>query len=151
MKLEKEIIQSAKFISEYHKLAVNIMFTSGWLMRRHAEQLKPYGITPHQFNILRILRGQHPTPVTINTLIERMIDKSSNASRLVDRLSEKGLVKRMVSDRDKRSVPVSITKQGLEVLKEIDQHLEILEQGFRVITEKEAKEMNRLLDRLRDQ
>lgn len=57
----------------------------------------------------------------------------------------------MVSDRDKRSVPVSITKQGLEVLKEIDQHLEILEQGFRVITEKEAKEMNRLLDRLRDQ
>lgn len=149
MQIEKEIRQTAPFISEFHKMAVNILFTASWLDRRHTENLKPFGLTPQQFNILRILRGSHPDPVTINTLIERMIDKSSNASRLVDRLEKKGFVSRCVNKSDKRSVNVMITNEGLGVLKKIDESPRVLEQWLHTITEEEAKTLNRLLDKLR--
>jgi DNA-binding MarR family transcriptional regulator len=128
MEIEKEIKQNIKFSSEYHKLSVNILYTASWIGVLHTGKLKPFGLTPQQFNLLRILRGQHPKPATINMLIERMIDKSSNASRLVDRLEEKGFVKRCTSDSDKRSVNVQITEKGLETLKKTDDQSIILEE-----------------------
>jgi DNA-binding MarR family transcriptional regulator len=149
MNLEKEIHQTAPFISEFHKMAVNILFTASWLDRRHTQNLKPFGITPQQFNILRILRGQHPKPAGINMLIERMIDKSSNASRLVDRLAAKGLVHKQVNHTDKRAVDVIITAAGLDVLGKIDADRMILEKWLHNITEEEAGELNRILDKLR--
>ena len=83
MKLEKEITQK-KFDNEYHKAAVNILFTYSWLNLKNSKFFREFGISPQQFNILRILRGQYPGPATVNLLIERMLDKMSNASRLVD-------------------------------------------------------------------
>src|SRR5688572_20535772 len=102
MKLEEEIRQG-KFKSEHHKAVLNIIYTAGWLNGIHTRILKKYGISPQQFNILRILRGQHPKPATINLLIERMLDKMSNASRLVDKLKVKGLVERRQCDQDRRA------------------------------------------------
>ncbi len=88
MKIEDEIKQD-KFKSEYQKLAINLIFTGNWINSKNAELLKPYKLTSQQYNLLRILRGQYPKPVTVNLLIERMLDKMSNASRIVDRLVKK--------------------------------------------------------------
>jgi len=149
MEIEKEIKQNIKFSSEYHKLTVNILYTASWLGVEHATKLKPFGLTTQQFNILRILRGQLPNPATINMLIERMIDKSSNASRLVDRLQEKGFVKRCTSESDKRSVNVQITEKGLITLKQIDELALSFDESLKTLSKEEAQELNRLLDKLR--
>ena len=87
MRLEDEIVQS-KFESEEQKAVINIIYTSDWLNAIHSGLMKPYGLTQPQFNILRILRGQHPNPATIRLLTERMLDKMSNASRLVEKLRQ---------------------------------------------------------------
>lgn len=149
MEIEKEIKQMVKFSSEYHKMAVNLLYTASWIDIQHTRLLKPFGLTPQQFNLLRILRGQHPKPATINMLIDRMIDKSSNASRLVDRLLAKKFVSRCTSENDKRSVNVTITAEGLEVLKQIDMQYHIMEAPMKNLTEKEAVLLNQLLDKLR--
>lgn len=149
MKIEDEIKQSVKFASEYQKIAVNILYTASWINAHHSHILKGYGVTPQQFNLLRILRGQHPRPATVNLLIERMLDKSSNASRLVDRLSQKGLVERCANEADKRSVNVIITEKGLGLLSKIDTESDLLEKNLHTLTSAEAQELNRLLDKLR--
>src|SRR5476649_2356292 len=103
MGIEQEI-QSSKFEDNYHKVVINISYTSGWLnnfLRHHFEK---HNLTQQQFNILRILRGQYPKPATVNLLKERMIDKMSDASRIVDRLVHKGLVSRCTNNKDRRSV-----------------------------------------------
>ena len=149
MDLEKEIRQNIKFQSEYQKLSVNILYSASWLDILISRKLKPFGLTIQQFNVLRILRGQLPEPATINTLIERMIDKSSNASRLVDRLQQKELVERINSTVDKRSVHVKITLKGLDLLSTIDQYTASFEEVLRHLPENEARELNRLLDKMR--
>src|SRR3989339_1932793 len=110
MKLEEEIKQS-KFRNEYHKLAVNIMYSYGWLMNLQAKLFIKYDITGNQFNILRILRGQYPNPATVNLLKERMLDKMSDASRLVERLRIKGFIKRDLKPNDRRCVDVIISEK----------------------------------------
>jgi DNA-binding MarR family transcriptional regulator len=149
MKIGNEIKQT-KFKSEYQKMLINILFTSGWLTSKHASQLKPYGISSQQYNILRILRGQHPKPATVNLLIDRMLDKNSNASRLVEKLRLKKLVERAICPDDRRAVNVAITKKGLDLLIELDE----LEEGFidkelKKLSESEAEQINLLLDKLR--
>jgi len=144
-----EEIQQKKFISEYHKMVLNIVYTGNWITSVNSEFLRKHNISPPQFNILRILRGQYPSPATVNLLIERMLDKMSNASRLVDKLKEKGLVERTVNENDRRACDVIISKKGLELLKKIDREQEEWEEAFSGITKAEAKELNRLLDKLR--
>ncbi len=149
MKLEEEIVQ-AKFKNEFNKAVVNILYTSNWLHSMHAKTLKPFGLTNQQFNILRILRGQHPNPATVRLLTERMLDKMSNASRLVEKLRVKGLVGRDTCTQDRRQVNVCITKEGLELLAKIDVRLEELEhERLRLISEEEASELSRILDKMR--
>ncbi len=109
MDIEKEIGQSVSFKSDLQRAAVNILYTASWLNMKNTETLKPFALTPQQFNVLRILRGQHPKPSTVNLLMQRMLDKSSNASRLVDRLLEKGFVTRETNRQDKRAVDVYIS------------------------------------------
>jgi len=150
MEIEKEIKQTLKFQSAHHKLAVNILYTASWINQRHTQKLKKFKLTPQQFNILRILRGQHPSPATVNLLIDRMIDKSSNASRLVDRLLEKEFVSRCMNENDKRSVNVLITQKGLDTLKQIDEEKHLLEEVTASLSKTETEELNRLLDKLRD-
>lgn len=148
MRLEDEIKQS-KFKDEYHKLAVNLIYTSNWVKMENATFLKKYGLTSQQFNILRILRGQHPNPATVNLLIERMLDKMSNASRLVEKLRLKKLVIRQESKTDRRQADVAITEKGLALLAEIDQTMEAESLKFKGITAAEAKQVNDILDKMR--
>lgn len=149
MKLEEEIKQP-KFRNEYHKLAVNVLYTNGWLINLYSMLFSKYGITSNQYNILRILRGQYPNPATVNLLKERMIDKMSDASRLVERLRTKGFVKRDLSSKDRRCVDIIITDKGLHLLKEIDKLNDKHDSFLKNLSEGEAKKLNDLLDKLRD-
>lgn len=148
MKLEEEIKQS-RFRNEFHKLAVNILYTNSWLLNLQTELFDKFEITGSQFNILRILRGQHPHPATVNLLKERMIDKMSDASRLVERLRLKGLVERKLSPQDRRKVDVLITEKGLELLAEIDKLNDEYDRLFKNLSSKEVKTLNELLDKVR--
>jgi len=148
MKLEEEIKQS-KFRNEYHKLAVNIFYTYSWLLNLQTQLFKKFKITSNQYNILRILRGQHPNPATINLLKDRMIDKMSDVSRLVERLRKKGLVKRELCKNDRRRVDVVITDKGLKLLSDIDKLNDEYDSFFRNLSVTESKTLNDLLDKLR--
>ena len=149
MKIEEEIDQRS-FPSEYIKAHINLMYTAGWAQRQIVKELKPYGISIQQFNILRILRGRAPRPASIRELTERMLDKSSNASRLVDKLCRKGLTEKQACPKDCRKLEVKITGKGLGLLVEASGKIEgatkILYQN---ISEKDARELNRILDCLR--
>ena len=148
MKIEEEIHQ-LRFRNEFHKLAVNIIFTHGWLMNKQAGLFGKYEITGNQFNILRILRGQYPSPSSINLLKERMLDKMSDVSRLVERLRLKGLIKREYSRGDRRMVDVSITDKGMKLLEEMDKLNQAYDNFFENLNDKEAVKLNSLLDKLR--
>ena len=148
MSIETDIKQS-KFRNAYHKMALNLIYTTSWLANSQACLLKPYDLTTQQYNVLRILRGQHPNPVRVNDIIERMLDKMSNASRLVDKLLLKGLVKRTECPHDRRAVDVVITDSGLAILAELDNMQGEWEQKLQNLTEDEAYSLSSLLDKLR--
>ena len=148
MKLEDEIKQK-KFNSEFQKLAVNIIYTHSWLTYSQSKIFEQHGITLTQFNILRILRGQHPNPASVNLLKERMLDKRSDASRMVERLRVKGLVKRKICPNDRRKAEVLITDVGLKLLVKLDKHEVELDKVFKHLSKQEAKILNDLLDKLR--
>lgn len=144
-----EDIKQSKFKSAFSKAIVNILYTQSWLQQKHNEVFKQYEITNPQYNILRILRGQFPNPSTVNLLIERMIDKSSNASRIVDRLEQKGLVDRKQCKNDRRAVDVYISEGGLALLDKLDQELDVLESSLNRLSSTELDQLNELLDKLR--
>jgi DNA-binding MarR family transcriptional regulator len=148
MSLESDIKQE-KFESEYHKAAVNVLFSAGWLHNVNATRLKQYGITPEQFNVLRILRGAHPKAMMLAEITCRMIDKSSNATRLVEKLRMKGLVKREICENNRRQVDIMITEKGLALLSKIDKSSEEWVSILKNISKTEAQELNRILDKLR--
>lgn len=149
MNIENEIVQK-QFKSEYHKLIVNMIYTSNALMAKQAQVLKDNDITTQQYNLLRILRGQYPNSATINLLKERMLDKMSDASRLVEKLRLKGLAKRVQSRKDRREANVSITEKGLELLNNLDPLMNKFEDELsQNLNLEEAKQLNFLLDKLR--
>ena len=126
------------------------MFTHSWLCAHQTELLKPFGLTLQQYNVLRILRGQHPDSVTVNAIIERMLDRMSNASRLVDKLLAKGLATRMTCPNDRRAVDVRITQKGLDVLEQIDHLQGVWENNLDTLSPEEAAQLSDLLDKLRN-
>ncbi|WP_428658729.1 MarR family winged helix-turn-helix transcriptional regulator [Runella sp.] len=148
MSIETDIKQS-KFRNAYHKMALNLIYTTSWLSNSQACLLRPFDLTTQQYNVLRILRGQYPDPVRVNDIIERMLDKMSNASRLVDKLLAKELVKRTECPHDRRAVDVVITEAGLQVLAEIDTIQGEWEQKLQNVTEEEATLLSDILDKLR--
>lgn len=123
MEIEKEI-QQKSFLNEYIKLDVNIMFTASFLGNLKSDILKPYNISWQQFNILRILKGQHPEPANITFLTDRMVDRTSNASRLVEKLYKKELVDRCTNSEDRRRADVFITEKGIHLLDACSNELE---------------------------
>ncbi len=147
--IEVEIKQNKKFESEHQKAAVNIMFTSSWLYNINATRLKKHAVTPEQFNVLRILRGSYPKPLMLGNVTCRMVDKSSNATRLVEKLRQKGYVKRELCETNRRQVDILITDKGLALLTKIDNEAEEWLDTMKGITKAEALELNRLLDKLR--
>lgn len=148
MKIEEEIKQT-EFRNEYQKLAINLLYTGNWINSKNLEFLKPHKLTLQQFNILRILRGQHPNPATVNLLIERMLDKMSNASRIVDRLVAKKLVLRNSCPEDRRKVDILITDKGLKLLEKIEKDEYKWDEKFKNLNLNEAIELNNYLDKLR--
>lgn len=148
MRIEEEIKQK-KFRSEHHRMIVNLLYTSNWAEAHQNKLLKPFGLSLQQFNILRILRGQYPNPATLGLIQERMLDKNSNASRLVDKLKLKNLVEREECKTDRRQVAIVITEKGMEQLKELDPVIDGSEKRFHTITEEEALELSRILDKMR--
>lgn len=149
MKLEEEIHQK-NFRNEYQKLAVNLFFTHGWLANNFSNILKQFDLTINQFNVLRILRGQYPNSASVNLLKKRMLDKMSDASRLVERLRAKGYVERSICPHDRRKVDVVITKAGLEVLDKCDKLELEFDKQLHNLNSTEAKTLNDLLDKLRN-
>lgn len=150
MKLEDEIKQK-KFKSEYQKLLLNVIFTGNWLNSQLIKAFKPFGVSPQQYNVLRILKGQHPKVITVNQIAERMLDKNSNASRLVDKLVVKALVKREICEKDRRQMDVAITDKGLKLLTEMENNIEHIDQVIsKSVTKKEAEQLNAILDKIRE-
>jgi len=145
----EDAVRQKKFRSEYQKLIVNLIFTGSWINEKELILFKQYGITGPQYNVLRILKGQYPQPATVNLIIERMLDRMSNASRIVDRLERKELVMRKQCKNDRRAVDVIITERGLEVLDKIDAKIDRWESSYTNLSLQEARQMNSLLDKLR--
>ncbi len=148
MGIEKELNQTKPFRSEFQKATINLIYTHNWLSVQMKSFFKPHGITMQQYNVLRILKGANK-PLSTSCIRERMIEKMADTSRLVERLSTKGWVKREESAEDKRMVDVTITPEGMEYilqLEGIDQHVENI---YSNLTSDEATKLNRILDKLR--
>lgn len=148
MKLEKEINQK-KFRSPAHKLSVNLIYTFNWINEYQVNLLKPFDLTLQQYNVLRILRGQHPQPASVKLIRERMLDKMSDASRIVEKLRVKDLVFRNTNTNDRRACEVIITQKGLHLLEQIDQQENNFNKIFDTLSEAEIQQVNELLDKLR--
>src|SRR6187401_2226669 len=141
MSLEQDIKQE-KFHNEFEKVAVNVLFTASWLYNTNSSRLKPHAISPEQYNVLRILRGSHPKALMLADVTCRMIDKSSNATRLVEKLRIKGLVKREICEGNRRQVDIFITSKGLETLSRIDKDSDAWISTLKNITKSEAQDLN---------
>lgn len=148
MEIEKEIY-SNKFENNHQKVVVNLIYTYGWITNLLRLQLNKYEITLQQYNILRILRGQYPKPATVNILKERMLDKMSDASRIVERLVQKELAKRCVNNKDRRAVDILISAKGLEILKKLDEEMSVKDLLAENLNDEEAITLSVLLDKMR--
>ena len=146
--IEEEIKQSKPFASQQHKAIVNLLFSYGWVTEQLREMIHPFGMTIQQYNVLRILRGAG-APISTSDIRDRMLDRMSDTSRLVDRLEKKGWVSRHVCPHDKRLVDIVLTDKGGKKLLEIDE----LEKGLpsigQSLSNKQAEALSDLLDQLR--
>jgi len=143
-----EIIQ-AKFTSVQQKAVVNVRYTSNFIGQYHNNYMAQFDLSMPQFNILRILRGAKQNPISVNAVKERMVERSPNTTRLMDKLIEKGLMERVRCDSDRRVVYVSITDAGLEILAKIDIDMEDASIFARNLTDDEAEQLSQLLDKMR--
>ncbi len=148
MKIEEEIKQS-KFKNPFQKVAINLQFTANWLAATGNNFFKDFGITMQQFNILRILRGQNPNSISAAVIKQRMLDRNSDVSRLLDRLIDKKMVIKTQCESDKRATDVMITESGLKLLSKIDLRLEEIDAKLLKLTAKEANQLSDLLDKCR--
>jgi DNA-binding MarR family transcriptional regulator len=149
MSLESDINQ-ASFRNQQQKSMVNIIFTYHWVVERIKQFLSEEDITLQQYNILRILRGSYPKPLSTLQIRERMLDKMSDTSRIVDRLRLKGLVQKTIARSDKRLVDVVISDKGKKLLEKLDAGNVELDAIIHSLTEEEMMTLNRLLDKIRE-
>jgi MarR family transcriptional regulator, 2-MHQ and catechol-resistance regulon repressor len=148
MGIEKEI-QQETFASSYQKAMINVLFTYGWVIEKIKNYLSKEDITHQQYNILRILRGSYPKPLSTLQIRERMLDKMSDTSRIVDRLVIKSLVKKTTCPQDKRLVDVVITEKGQKLLKKLDAESDLIAGIMGNLSQNDAEMLSSLLDRLR--
>ena len=145
-RIEDEIRQS-KFSSLQQKAVVNLIFTANWLQNEQKDFFKAFGITGQQFNILRILKGQHPKSISATEIKSRMLDRNSDVSRLLDRLAAKNLITRSVCPNDKRASDVTITEDGLTLLAKLNKVAK--QDQILALTDEEAAQLSDLLDKAR--
>ncbi len=149
MKLEDEL--KGKFKHIHDKARMNIIYTGAWMIDIFNSELKPFGLSEPQYNVLRVLRPQNGNPVTLNYLHERMVHKSCNTTRLVQKLVEKELVNRDLNPNNRREIEISITKKGLKLLDELYLIMKSKRDNFKdKVTEEEAKFLANILDRIRE-
>ena len=148
MGIEKDI-QQTNFRNEFQKMSINIIYTANWLNEKMGQILSTEDITQQQYNILRILRGSD-APLSTLKIRERMLDKMSDTSRIVDRLIVKGLVEKTACIKDKRLVDITVTKKGLQLLEKFDVLNEQIDSILNGVSEKEAHTINQILDKLRE-
>lgn len=146
----EEDIQQSHFRNVHQKAAINLIFTVGWMRERMREVFESEDITAQQFNILRILRGSYPNPLSTLQIRERMLEKMSDTSRIVDRLISKALVKKIVCKQDRRLVDVVITDKGKKLLERLDVREKEIDNLLGNLTEKEATTLSTLLDKARN-
>ncbi len=149
MGIEKDI-QQAKFRNPHQKAAINLIYTLSWMRDKTKCIFETEDITAQQFNILRILRGSFPTPLSTMQIRERMLEKMSDTSRIVDRLIAKGLVKKLTCKDDRRLVDVIITDKGKKLLERLDARQDEIDGVLKNLSEKDANILSELLDKIRD-
>jgi DNA-binding MarR family transcriptional regulator len=145
----EEAIQQKVFKDPYNKLVVNLLYTNSYLVTLQHSLFKPHGISPEQYNVLRILRGQNGVPATVSSIQDRMLNKMSNASRLIEKLKLKGLVKREECPNDRRQVDVIITEEGLNLLNQVQLEVEKTNKNIVNLNLEEVNQLNDLLDKMR--
>lgn len=148
MRIE-EAIKQKEFKDSYNKVVVNLLYTSSYIVSNQSSLFKPLALSPEQYNVLRILRGQNGKPITVSSIQDRMLNKMSNASRLVEKLKQKDFVRREECPSDRRQVDVIITDKGLAVLKELESAVYDFNKQIIHLSEEETKQLNDLLDKLR--
>ncbi len=148
MGIEKDI-QQLNFRNEYQKATVNIIFSANWLHEKINVFLEEEDITQQQYNIMRILRGSQK-PLSTLQIRERMLDKMSDTSRIVERMLKKGLVEKNICSSDKRLVDVVLSKEGYDILEKLDRKNDEIDRVLQHLSVEEAETLNRLLDKMRD-
>jgi DNA-binding MarR family transcriptional regulator len=146
--IEQEIKQK-KFSNELVKANVNLLFTANWLNNRITSLLKPHNVTHEQFNVLRILKGSHPSKMCQKDILSRMIAPNSNMTLLIKKLKDKNFVEVLQSGRDKREYEIAISETGLMLLSKIEAIMQTKVTDFNLLDEAEAVVLNSLLDKLR--
>ena len=149
MKLE-QAIQSTKFKNEVQKASLNVLYTAWWLKSLVSKELKEFGLTHEQYNVLRILKGKYPDQMCVRDIAQRMIEQNSNVPRIIDRLEIKKLVKRSTSLEDKRETVITLTQAGIVILDSTTVVLNATYSSEITISEVEANTLNTLLERLRE-
>lgn len=142
-------IQQAEFKDVYTKGVVNLLFTHSYMVGFQSALFKPHDLSPEQYNVLRILRGQQGKPATVAAIQDRMLNKMSNASRLIDKLLAKELVKRDTCPANRRQVDVAITDKGEKLLELLEEQVTEVNRTAMHLTEEEVVQLNALLDKLR--
>jgi DNA-binding MarR family transcriptional regulator len=148
MRLE-EAIKQKEFKDQYNKAIVNLLYTQSFIVTKQSSLFKPLALSPEQYNVLRILKGQKGSPITVSSIQERMLNKMSNASRLVEKLKQKGMVVREECPTDRRQVDILITEKGLDVLSQLHNQMHELNRSLIQLNEEEVDQLNFLLDKLR--
>lgn len=148
MRLE-EAIKQKEFKDPYNKAIVNLLYTQSFIVTKQSSLFKPFGLSPEQYNVLRILRGQKGSPITVSSIQDRMLNKMSNASRLVEKLKQKGMVVREECPSDRRQVDILITEKGMDVLDQLQDQMYELNRTLIQLNEEEVDQLNFLLDKLR--
>ena len=144
----EDIIKQKKFTDEYQKALIGVSSLASMLEYTQLKFFKQFEITPQQYNVLRILRGQYPKPAMVSLVKERMIDQNSDASRIVERLRKGYFVERVVNETDRRAVDIVITQKGLDLLKKIDRILSDVKDPIRTLDKVEIVDFNEMLDKI---
>lgn len=147
--IEEAIQQSSSFRNPYHKATVNLIYSGRWIINMHNELFNNFGLTIQQYNVLRILKGQYPRALTVKLIQLRMLDKASDASRVVEGLRKKGLVQRELNSEDRRRVDVIISQKGIQLLSSIEKRSEEMDRFLSNLDKEEIKVLNNLLDKIR--
>ncbi|HEY0654756.1 MAG TPA: MarR family transcriptional regulator [Chryseosolibacter sp.] len=148
MKKIEDAIQQSKFRNSHQKAVINLIYTANWLQNKHHGFFKQFGITSHQYNILRILKGQYPKNISATEIKSRLLDQNSDVSRLLERLQQKHLITKVASENDKRASDVFISEQGLELLLQIEKQQKEIDFAIN-LTPEEANQLSDLLDKCR--